>query len=79
MRVVTKLMKSEFRLATLEVDRELLLVRNSPDDSMPVKVYLDAEDAKAFVRAGMNGPVLRWALRLPWLLVRDSWKNRQPK
>lgn len=79
MRVVTKIMKSEFRVETLEVDQGRLLIRNSPEDPMPVKVYMDSEDAKRIVRAGLNGPVLRWTLRLPWLTVRDLWKNRQPK
>lgn len=79
MRVITKLMRSEFRVATLEVDRGMLLIRNSPEDPMPVKVYLDTADARRIVLAGLNGPVLWWTLRLPWLMVRDTWKNRQPK
>lgn len=79
MRVVTKLMKSEFRVETLAVDSGRLLIRNSPEDPMPVKVYLDDGDAIRIVRAGINGPVLLWTLRIPWLIIRDSWKNRQPK
>lgn len=79
MRVVTKLMKSEFRVGTIEVDGGRLLIRNSPEDPMPVKVYLEDEDAIRIVRAGINGPVLRWTLRLPWLMARGTWKNRQPK
>lgn len=79
MRIVTKLMKTEFRVARLTVEDGLLLIRNSEEDSMPVKAYVDIDDVKSIVRAGFNSKVLLWLLRLPWQLIKGIWTKKTEK
>ncbi len=70
MRVVTKLVKTEFTVHSIGVDGERLLMTNSPQDPMPVKAYVEPEDVAAFLKAGLKPQIITYLLRVPLLLRR---------
>ena len=64
MRVVTKLVRTDFTVARIEVDGDHLVMMNRSDDPMPVKAYVEAADIGAFIKAGFNKEVIVWLLKL---------------
>lgn len=67
MKVASKLVKMDFVVGSIERKDEYLIIHSHPDSTMPAKVRMDAEDVWAFIKAGLNWPVIRYVLALPFL------------
>ncbi len=68
MKVASKLVKMDFVVGRIERQGPYLIIHSDPDKStLPTKVRLDASDVWTMIRAGLNWPVVRYVLALPFL------------
>ena len=68
MKVASKLVKMDFTVGKIERKDDYLIIHSDPEKStMPAKVRMDAVDLWTMIRAGLNWPVIKYALTLPFL------------
>ena len=66
MRVVTRLVKTEFFIDKLYVDEHgQLVMENSEDEKMRVRAYMDASDVIAAIKNGLSLDVIKFVARAP--------------
>ncbi len=70
MKVVSKLVKMDFVIGTIERKDQYLIIHSHPDSTMPAKVRMDAVDIWSFARAMFNWSVIKYLLSLPVLYRR---------
>lgn len=64
MRVVTKLVKTDFFIDKIYVDEQgHLVMENSEDEKMRVRVYMDASDVVAAVKKGLSLDVIKFVAK----------------
>lgn len=67
MKVVSKLVKMDFAVGTIERKDQYLIITSDPDRStIETKVRLEPEDVWDMLKAGMNWPVISYVLTLPF-------------
>ena len=67
MKVVSRLVKMDFAVGTIERQEQYLIIHSDPDkSSVPTKVRMSPEDVVSFIRAGLNWPVIKYVLQLPF-------------
>jgi len=75
MQVVSKLVKMEFRIGTVERDGDQLVIISDPRQTLRSKVYLSADDVATVIRAALTLPVITFLLKFPFL----SFTSRRSK
>ena len=66
MRVVTKLVKTDFFIDKLYVDEHgQLVIENSSDEKMRVRAYMDASDVMAAIKGGLSLDVIKFVAKAP--------------
>lgn len=66
MRVVTRLVRTEFFIDKLYVDEHgQLVMENSEDEKMRVRAYMDASDVIAAVKKGLRLDVIKFVAKAP--------------
>ena len=66
MRVVTKLVKTDFFIDKIYVDEHgQLVMENSQDEKMRVRAYLDASDVVAAFKKGLSLDVIKFVAKAP--------------
>ena len=73
MRVVTKLVKMEFKAGAITRDGENLVLESHPDAVMKVKAYITPDDVTDVIKLCMNPQIIGYVLALPGI----SWRNRK--
>ena len=64
MRIVTRLVKTDFFIDKLYVDEHgQLVVENSEDEKMRVRAYLDASDVAAAAKNGLRLDVIKFVAK----------------
>ena len=64
MRVVTKLVKTDFFIDKLYVDEHgQLVMENSEDEKMRVRAYMDASDVIAAIKKGLSLDVIKFVAK----------------
>ena len=64
MRVVTRLVKTDFFIDKLYVDEHgQLVMENSEDEKMRVRAYMDASDVVAAIKKGLSLDVIRFVAK----------------
>jgi len=76
MRVVTQLVRMEFKLGSIKRDGDNLLILSDPKQSMPTKVYMGADDAVDMILSGLNWSTISFVLSLPFLYFKTRKENR---
>lgn len=67
MRIVTKLVKTDFFIDKLYVDEhKQLVMENSEDDKMRVRAHIDAADVVAVIKKGLSLDVIRFVAKAPF-------------
>ena len=73
MKVASKLVKMDFAVGKIERKDDYLIIYSDPEKStMPTKVRMDAVDLWTMIRAGLNWPVIKYALALPFLYRKEK-------
>lgn len=71
MKVSSKLVKMNFGVGKIERKEQYLIIYSDPDMStMSTKVRMDAVDLWMMIKAGLNWPVIKYVLALPFLVRR---------
>lgn len=65
MRVVTKLVKTDFVIDKLYVDDGQLVMENAEDEKMRVRAYMDASDVVAAIKNGLSLDVIKFVAKAP--------------
>lgn len=66
MRIVTKLVKTEFVIDRLYVDEDgLLVMENAEDEKMRVRAYMDSADIVSTIKSGLNVDVIKFIVGAP--------------
>jgi hypothetical protein len=76
MRVVSRLVKMDFQIGTMEGKEGQLLITSHPSQPMITKVYLDPEDAVDLIKSALNWSVISFALTLPFLYAKSKRENK---
>jgi hypothetical protein len=76
MRVVSRLVKMDFQIGTMEGKEGQLLITSHPSQPMKTKVYLDPEDAVDLIKSALNWSVISFALTLPFLYAKSKRENK---
>ena len=73
MRVVTRLVRTEFFIDKLYVDDHgQLVMENSEDEKMRVRAYMDASDVIAAVKKGLRLDVIKFVAKAPFTARREQ-------
>ncbi len=67
MKVVSRLVKMDFKIGAMERKDDQLMITSHPAQPMKTKVYMDAEDAVEMIKSGLNWPVISFVFALPFL------------
>jgi hypothetical protein len=71
MKVASKLVKMDFGVGKIERKDQYLIIVSDPElSSVPTKVRMDALDLWTMIKAGLNWPVIKYVLTLPFLVRR---------
>lgn len=67
MKVVSKLVKMDFAVGTIERKDQYLIITSDPERStIETKVRLEPEDVWDMIKAGLNWSVISYLLTLPF-------------
>ncbi|MCP4356627.1 MAG: hypothetical protein GY796_01235 [Chloroflexi bacterium] len=76
MKVASKLVKMDFVVGKIERKDTYLIIHSDPEKStVPTKVRLDATDVWTMIRAGLNWPIIKYMLTLPFLYRQTQKKT----
>ncbi len=71
MKVASKLVKMDFGVGKIERKEQYLIIYSDPEVStMSTKVRMDAIDLWMMIKAGLNWPVIKYVLTLPFQVRR---------
>lgn len=76
MKVVSRLVKMDFKIGTIERKDDQLMITSHPSQPMKTKVYMSAEDAVEMIKSSLNWPVISFVLALPVLYAKAK-KEKQ--
>ena len=76
MRVVSRLVKMDFKIGTMERKDDQLMITSHPSQPMKTKVYMSAEDAVEMFKSGLNWQVISFVLSLPFLYAKSKKENK---
>lgn len=67
MKVVSKLVKMDFAVGTIERKDQYIIITSDPERStIETKVRLEPQDVWDMIKAGLNWPVISYVLTLPF-------------
>ena len=75
MKVVSRLVKMDFKIGTMTRKDDLLIISSHESQPMKVKVYMSPEDITGFIRAALNWSVISYILSLPFVYLKQKIKN----
>lgn len=71
MQVISKLIKMEFRIGSVERDGDQLVIISDPRQPLRSKVYLSADDVASVIRAAFTWPVITFLAKFPFLYFKS--------
>jgi len=76
MKVVSRLVKMDFKIGTMERKDDQLMITSHPSQPMKTKVYMSAEDAFGMIGSAFNWSVISFVLALPFLYFKSKQVNK---
>lgn len=77
MKVVSKLVKMDFKIGAMTRKDDQILITSHPSQPMQTKVYMEPEDVVGLLKAALNWPVISYAFALPFLYFNKAKKAGQ--
>lgn len=78
MQVVSKLVKMDFKIGSIEREDDKLIIVSDPNQTLKSKVYLTPADVAGVLRASLSWNVISYMLAFPFLYFKSKKKD-QPK
>jgi hypothetical protein len=78
MQVVSKLVKMDFKIGSIEREDDRLIIVSDPQQTLKSKVYLTPADVAGVLRASLSWGVISYMLAFPILYFKSKRAN-QPK
>jgi hypothetical protein len=72
MQVVSKLVKMDFKIGSIERDEDRLVIVSDPNQTLKSKVYLTPADVAGVLRASLSWAVISYLLAFPILYFKSK-------
>lgn len=76
MKVLSRLVKMDFKIGSMERKDDQLLITSHPSQPMKTKVYMTPEDAVDLVKSALNWSVISFVFALPFLYAKHKRENK---
>ncbi|HZQ08467.1 MAG TPA: hypothetical protein VFD70_17935 [Anaerolineae bacterium] len=72
MQVVSKLVKMDFKVGSIEREGDTLIIVSDPNQALKSKVYLTPQDVAGMLRAALNWSVISYVITFPLLYLKSK-------
>ena len=72
MQVVSKLVKMDFKVGSIERAGDTLVILSDPNQTLKSKVYVTPQDVAGMLRAALNWSVISYLITFPVLYFRSK-------